>query len=276
MSIVIITDSTAGLPAEYCNDHNIKVVPLNVHIDNKTYREGIDISNRDYYSLLRSKPIFPQTSQPSVGDFIAVYKELSPADKALVITISSAISGTIQAATMAKEMLHLENRIEIVDSESTIIGQGFQVMKACEMAEDNKSMDEILVKLKNIRQNLKILFVVDDLEYLARGGRISHVSKHIGNILKLKPVLSIFGNGKIELYEKVRTKPKAIKKILKTFYGVSSSVEMLSVVHVDTPQEADALLKQVRDFYPGPVIITEPGPVIGSHVGPGSIGLAFY
>lgn len=274
---LIITDSTASFPPGFAEKNNITVVPLKVNIEDKSLREGIDINNREYYQLLRNKPVFPQTSQPAAGDFLKIFKTLKPGDEALVILISSQISGTVQSAEIAKNMLtNNKINIQIVDSLSTIIGLGFQVMKACELNNAQKSLDEIVSELKSVQEKTKILFVVDDLEYLSRGGRISHTAKKIGNLLQLKPILSLIGTGRIEVYDKVRTKGKAVKRILEEFKKEASKAEILSVVHVDSPEEAQAIYKQVKEFYTGPVIITEAGPVVGSHVGPGAVGLAWY
>lgn len=276
---LIITDSTASFPPGFVEENNITIVPLKINIEDKSFREGIDIENREYYKLLRSKPVFPQTSQPAAGDFLKIFKTLKPGDEALVILISSQISGTFQSAEIAKNMLNNNKiNIQIVDSFSTIIGLGFQVMKACELSKAEKSLDEIVSELKLIKEQTKILFVVDDLEYLSRGGRISHTAKKIGNLLQLKPVLSLISTGRIEVYDKVRTKGKAVKRILEEFKKEASKAEteILSVVHVDSPEEAESIYKQVKEFYTGPVIITEAGPVVGSHVGPGAVGLAWY
>lgn len=274
---LIITDSTVSLPAGFAEENNIIIVPLKVNIEGKSFRDGIDISNREYYKLLRSKPVFPQTSQPSAGDFLKIFKSLQPGDEALVILISSQISGTVQAAQIAQNMLNNDKiRIEIIDSLSTVIGLGFQVMKACELDKEGKSLEEIRDELKKVQEKSKILFVVDDLEYLHRGGRISHAAKTLGNLLKLKPILSIIRNGRIEVYDKVRTKGKAVKKIIEELKKEAAHAQIVSVAHVDAPSEAEAIFKQVKEFYAGPVIITEAGPVIGSHVGPGSVGLAWY
>lgn len=274
---LIITDSTASLPPGFAQTNNITIVPLKVNIEGKSLRDGIDISNREYYKILRSKPVFPQTSQPSSGDFLKIFKTLKPGDEALVILISSQISGTVQAAQIAKNMLNNDKvRIEIIDSLSTVIGLGFQVMKACELSEKGMAMEEIIAELKQVQEKSKILFVVDNLEYLHRGGRISHAAKTLGNLLQLKPILSIIGNGRIEVYDKVRTKGKAVKRIIEELKKEAPFAQIVSVAHVDAPSEAEAIYKQVKEFYRGPVIITEAGPVIGSHVGPGSVGLAWY
>ncbi|MBO8158725.1 DegV family protein [Thermosyntropha sp.] len=274
---LIITDSTASLPPGFAEKNNVVIVPLKVNIEDKSLREGIDISNREYYRLLRSKPIFPQTSQPAAGDFLDIFRTLKPGDEALAILISSQISGTVQAATIAKDMLkNNKARIEIFDSLSTVVGLGFQVMKACELVKEDFPLDKIIEELKLIRHKTKILFIVDNLEYLARGGRISHAVKTLGNLLQIKPVLSIIQTGKIEVYDKVRTKKKAVKKIIEEFKKEADTAELLSVVHVDNPQEAEEIYKEIRNFYSGPSIITEPGPVIGSHVGPGAVGLAWH
>lgn len=275
MALKIITDSTADLSAFFVEKNGVKVVPLNVHIQDKVFRDGIDISNSDYYTLLRNEKIFPLTSQPSAGDFLNIYQDLQNNDQALVILISSQLSGTIQSAQLARDMLNNKNnKIEILDSLSTTTGLAFQVMKACELVEEGKELDEIRTEIEKVREQIKLFFVVDDLEYLNRGGRISHISKHIGNILQIKPVL-IIKKGQIQVFEKIRTRKKAIDRIVIELKKMEK-IQSLAVIHVDALDEALLLHDKIKDLFPGEIIISEVGPVIGTHVGPGSLGLVFY
>jgi DegV family protein with EDD domain len=275
MALNIITDSTADLPAHFAENNSVKVVPLNIHIRNEVFRDGIDISNSDYYSLLRREKIFPLTSQPSSGDFLNIYENLQNNDDALVLLISSQLSGTIQSAQLASDMMDNKDiRIEIIDSLSTTTGLAFQVIKACELKKAGKNIDEIKAEIGKIRDQLKIFFVVDDLEYLSRGGRISHISKLIGSILQIKPVLCI-NKGKIEVFEKIRTRKKAVERIIFELNNYEN-LQKLAVIHVDALDEALLLHDKIKEFFPGKILINEVGPVIGTHTGPGSLGLVFY
>ncbi|NLG33249.1 MAG: DegV family protein [Syntrophomonadaceae bacterium] len=279
MAIVVITDSTADLPSSSIDRYNIKVVPLNIKIQDTVFKEGFGPSNQQYYHILRTTPVFPTTSQPSAGDFVKEFSSLDSGDEAIVILISSHLSGTVQSAQMAKKMVSAKGnfKITIVDSETTTAALGFQVTKAAELAQSNPELktDDILAEIERIKRNQRLYFVVDNLEYLARGGRIGQISKHLGNILQVKPILHI-NHGKIEVFEKVRTKPRALTHILEEFESNLHSVEKVAVIHVDALEEALALQNKIQQLYSGEVIIAETGPVIGSHAGPGALGLVFY
>lgn len=278
MAKFIVTDSTSDLPDSYKQKSNIRIVPLNVHIHNEEYKDGVDLTNQIYYQRLRSEPISPLTSQPSSGDFLAVFNSFDPGDEILVILLSSFLSGTTQSALLASEIIGQQNqdlKIEMIDSQSAAIGLGFQVMRAYEMIETGKSLTEVKAELLRIQDKNKIFFVVDNLEYLFRGGRISSLSKQIGNILQLKPILTL-NEGKIEVLDKVRTKPKAISRILAEVKQDLAHIENLAVIHIDNVKEAEQLAEEVCSFYRGPIQITESGPVIGTHTGPDTLGLAYY
>lgn len=276
MAKIIITDSTAYLPDAIISQYGVKVVPLNIHFHDRVFQEGIDLTNSDYYHTLRREPIFPLTSQPPAGNFTEIFKKLKPGDEALVILISSSLSGTIQSALLARDILaNNQISITIIDSQSTTIGLAFQVIRACELIAEGIEIPVIKSELEKIQESTRLFFVVDNLEYLVRGGRISHLSKYIGNFFKIKPVLWI-KSGKIEVFKKIRTKKKAINVIIEELKDYPETVERIAITHVDSPDEAQYLLKEITKIYPADIPIIETGPVIGTHVGPGSIGLAFY
>ncbi|MDD3269438.1 MAG: DegV family protein [Syntrophomonadaceae bacterium] len=276
MTQLIITDSTSYLSPAFCRQNNIEVVPLNVNLQGEIFREGVDKNNHDYFQMLRQLPVFPQTSQPSSGDFLRIFSQLQAGDEALVIVISAGISGTFQSALMARTMLNRADiKIEIVDSRFTSIGLAFQVMKACTLRDRGCTLESSKEALLNIQQQLSYFFVVDDLEYLARGGRIGHWSKHLGSILQIKPVLHL-KDGKIEVFQKIRTRSKAINLIVEELSKRTDHVEKVAIAHVDAADLVPAIQEKVASIYNGPLEIHEVGPVIGSHVGPGTVGLCFY
>lgn len=274
MAIALVTDSTASIPEVLINKFGIKIVPLNIHIKEQVYREGVDINSHDYYQLLRREPVFPKTSQPSAGDFLSVFESYPHDTEILVITISSHLSGTLQSAGTAAAMTELR-RVALVDSESTTVGQGFLVTRACEMIGRGCPLTEILNELERIKQNNKLFFIVDNLEYLARGGRISQVSKYIGTILQMKPILHL-QQGKIELFDKVRTSSRAINRILGEMKKDLEQIQQMAVLHVSAPTEAEQFKRQVQESFQQEVEIYEAPPVIGTHVGPGTVGLAYH
>jgi len=277
MSRILISDSTSYLPEKMVNHYGIIIIPLNIHLEGKSYKEGQDISHDDFYNILKSSKQFPSTSQPSAGEFLEVFQNLGSEDEALVILLSAELSGTVQSALMARSMLEPEKqaRISIIDSRSAAAGLGFQLLKAGEMIAQGKSIQKIVEEIERIKFKQEIFFVVDNLEYLVRGGRLGKKSGVIGNLLKLKPVLRL-QDGRIELFDKVRTSPRAIKVMLQQIELNQSWLEQLAVIHIQAEEEAMALQQQLQKQYQLPVWVSEAGPVIGSHVGPGTLGIAFY
>ncbi|MEN6326590.1 MAG: DegV family protein [Syntrophomonas sp.] len=276
MAQFVVTDSTAYLSPEFIKQNKIEVVPLNVNLQGEIFKEGMGRTNHDYFNLLRQQPIFPQTSQPSAGDFLKVFAQLKSGDEALVIVISAGISGTDQSALTARKMLNREDiKIEVIDSRFTSLGLAFQVMKAYELRDRGNKLEDIKEDLINMQKQMSFFFLVDDLEYLARGGRIGHWSKHLGSILQIKPVLHL-KDGKIEVFQKIRTRSKAINLIAEEFSKRAGQVEKVAIAHVDSWELVPEIRDKIAGIYKGPLEIYEVGPVIGSHVGPGTVGLCFY
>jgi len=276
MARYVITDSTAYLPADILERYNIITVPLNVHLLDHTYKEGVDITNDRFYQLFRSNNSFPSTSQPSAGEFLDVLSQLKPNDEALVILISSELSGTLQSAEVAHRMLayELQDQITVVDSRFTSMGLGFQVIKAAEMMELGYSRAGILQALADMQARQAIYFIVNDLQYLVRGGRLSKTSGLVGNLLQVKPILRVH-EGRIELYEKVRTTEKALGAMMVEIERNLPQLERLGVIHVQAPAEAEKLKRRLVEEFALPTTISEAGPVVGSHTGPGTLGIAF-
>jgi len=276
MARYVITDSTAYLPADILERYNIITVPLNVHLDGETYKEGLDITNDDFYRLLRASSSFPTTSQPSAGEFLDVFSQLKPDDEALVILISAELSGTLQSAEVAHRMLAYEfqDKITVVNSHFTSMGLGFQVIKAAEMMEAGYSRPGILQALADMQARQAIYFIVNDLQYLVRGGRLSKTGGLVGNLLQVKPILHI-REGRIELFEKVRTTEKALGAMMVELERKLPQLERLGVIHVQARTEAEKLKLRLEEEFALPTTISEAGPVVGSHAGPGALGIAY-
>lgn len=275
MGIRIITDSTSYLPPEKIEEFGIQVVPLEITFRGTTFREG-QVSNQEYYARLRSENDFPTTSQPPVGDFVEAFKKYGPGETYICLVISELLSGTFQSAETAASLLP-DYDITVLDSRSTAMGLGFQVLKAAELARQGYNRDDIIPELVKVRTAVKILFIVDNLEYLVRGGRLGKASGLLGNLLQVKPILGVV-DGRIELMEKVRSKGRAVKHIIEILKKQAESglVSAVSVIHADNDAEALELKKQVEEFFTGPILLSEVGPTIGSHVGPGALGLIYY
>jgi DegV family protein with EDD domain len=272
MKIKIITDSTSYLDKNYIEDENIRVVPLNYVFDGEDYKEGFKGEFNDFYSKLQSTDLFPTTSQPAIGDFVAAYEEaLKSHDQIVVITLSSKISGTYGSAHMAAEMVDSEN-IRVVDSLGAAATLRFMVQDAVEMSRKGMDAHRIQEELERKKNKLGIVLTTDTLEYLSRGGRLSSLQAGIGNILSIKPVIRML-DGELQLVEKARGKKKAINRLLAY---IPEGVDRISLCHVTNIGEAEKLADTLKQSYPGAsVTIDELGPVIGAHLGPKTLGICY-
>jgi len=277
--IAIVTDSTAYLPTDLVKKHNITVVPLVVIWEDKTFEDGIDIQSAEFYTRLKTAKKMPSTSQVSIGNMHAAFQNLiDQGFDVLGIFISSKLSGTIQSATQAKEMVGAAaERITIVDSFSTSMSMGFPVLAAARALESGASLNDCLAIVEKARENSGIFFAVDTLEFLHRGGRIGGAQRFIGSALNLKPILTL-KDGKVEGMERIRTKSKAHDRVIEL---VAEKVKgktniRLATLHANASDDAKALLERAAQrLNPVETIFTEVSPVIGTHTGPGTVGLAY-
>jgi DegV family protein with EDD domain len=276
--IAIVTDSTGDIPVKLAEELNINVIPLNVHFHEEVFKDGVDINHNSFFEKLKVSPVPPRTSQPSPGDFHKVYKALlaEGAETIISIHISKELSGTYQSATIARDMLP-EAKIHIIDSKSASMGLGMIAINAAKAVLEGKEVQEIVAMAEEMVDNHKVMFAVDTLEYLHRNGRIGGAAKLIGGLLNVKPMLEVDSDGKVAPLGKIRGKAKVVPFLLEqtqTFLeGYQGEVD-LSVIHAQEPVLAQEILAQfkgqfaVRNGY-----LAELGSVIGTHVGPGTIGI---
>ncbi len=276
--IGLVTDSTAYLNEDFIREHDIKVVPLKVIFGNESFREGIDITHADFFKKLKSFDGFPTTSQPSVGEFVEAYKEMAGKyESILSVHISGGISGTIESARAAAAELP-DIRIEVVDSLSTSMGLYLILDAATRDIEAGVELDEVAGKARKIADETKVYFAVDTLEYLRKGGRIGGAQAFLGSVLKVKPILTIHGT--IDAKEKARGTQKAVARIVEIAKeDLNGRPAVLGVTHIFDPEAGKALVKRVAEAFEckqDDILVNETGPVIGSHTGPGTVGLFFY
>lgn len=276
--VKIITDSTAYLPPELIARYGIRVVPLKVVFGAEAYAEGVDISNEEFYSKLMEASTLLTTSQPSVGDFLQVYGEVTREGVPILsIHISSKLSATVSTALTAKGELP-QAQIEVVDSLSTSMGLGMVVLAAARAADEGQSLSQIRAATEKVIRSMNLFFIVDTLEYLRKGGRIGGAAALVGTALRIKPVLYL-KEGQIEVLAKVRTKRRALKRLLELMAErmLGGTSVHIAIIHAHAAEEATALEKEVRArFNCAEIYLSELGPAIGAHVGPRAIGLAFY
>ena len=275
--VAIVTDSTVNLPRNVISEYSITVVPQIVIWDNKTYLDGIDIQPGEFYTRLKTSQSMPSSSQVTPITMRDTFSGLlDQGFDVLAITVSSHLSGTMNSAIQAKDMLP-GKPVELVDSLSASMALGFQVLMAARAAKNGASLQECKAIAEKARKQSGVFFVVDTLEFLHRGGRIGGAARLLGTALNLKPILTVT-DGKIEPVARVRTQRKAFEKMLnileeKLDHG---SISRLSVLHANAASQADQLMSElVERFHPAETIMTEVSPVIGTHTGPGTVGVAY-
>ncbi|OZB91833.1 DegV family protein [Paenibacillus sp. XY044] len=279
---VIVTDSTADIPEDIAKQHDIHVVPLRLMFGEDTFEDGVDISAEVFYKRLVQSEQLPTTSQASPADYMQVYQDIMneyPGSPIISLHISSGLSGTYQSAMIAKSMLEGDPDITIVDSKSASYGFGLLVVHAARLAAEGKTAEEIVRSVEEVRRQRKLYFLVDTLEYLQKGGRIGKAAAMIGNLLNIKPILSIDEEGIIYAVEKVRGRKKAMARILERFREDLGGVQNINVAvgHTADPASAEPVLEDLsRDFRLQEVVLTNIGPVVGSHVGPGTLAVFIW
>ena len=275
--VAIVADTTAYLPPELIQSNGVRLVSLYVNWEDSSEREADMPNFNDFYQRLRTTDRLPTTSQPSIGDFLDVYKPLVEEGLEVVsIHISGGISGTVESARQAKEQLAADtsaDRVTVFDSESAAGGMGLVVLAGARAAAAGASSEEVLERIRTTREQLKMWFAVDTLEYLRRGGRIGAASAWLGSALKIKPILTL--EQQITPIERVRTGAKALKRMVEYAQQLHTDGAHAWVVqHIQAPAEAEHLAGEVQQIMGRPpAFVSEIGPVLGTHVGPGLLGV---
>ena len=277
--VAVITDSTAYIPEEMVKALSITVAPQVLIWGDETFRDGVDIMPDEFYKRLETAKIMPTTSQVAIGDMKATYERLLESGfDVLGIFISAKLSGTMQSAIQAREFLpKAASKISIVDSHSTSMAMGFQVLMAARAAQGGAGLVECQELAEKAREHTGVYFVVNTLEFLRRGGRIGGAQALLGSALNIKPILEL-RDGRIESVEKVRTKSKATERMidLVTQHIGGRTPVRLATLHANAAIEARAALDAASlRLQPIESIFASVSPVVGTHAGPGTVGMAF-
>lgn len=277
--VAVVTDTTAYLPTDVVEQHGIVLVPLYVVFgSDRTVKETEITDYPAFFEELRGADSLPTTSQPSVGDFIACFEELLVQGRDVVsIHISAGISGTSDSARQAAEQLEREGkggeRIRVIDSTTTAGGLGLLVLVAAAAARAGSTIDDVEERVRQAREELKIWFALDTLEFLKRGGRIGAASAWIGSTLKVKPILSL--ESELTPVERVRTSSRAFDRLVDyARQRHESGADGWVVQHIAAREQAERLIDRCREVFGcDPVFIGEIGPVLSAHTGPGLLGI---
>lgn len=252
------------------------MIPLTVMINGQPYDEEVDITTGEFYDKVRGEDSLPKTSQPSVGRFLELFESLAKDyDEIISIHLSSGISGTYAGSLQASEMM--ENLdVHLFDSEISCYLQGFYVLRAAQLAQEKASVDEILSELNHMKTTMRAYFMVDDLSHLQKGGRLSGAQALIGGLLQVKPLLH-FQNKVIVPFEKIRTRKKAMNRIVDLLAEDAAKLPLeAAIIHANRPEEAQRWADELSMQLPTVrFTISHFGPVIGTHLGEGAMGLGW-
>jgi len=280
MTVKIVTDSTSYISEKLKKRYDISVASLSVIFQNEEFKE-IHIENESFYEKLDKSASIPTSSQPSLDEMYNILeKQVRDNNEVVGVFLSSDMSGTYSNACLAKSMI-LENYpnalIEIIDSRSNCMQLGFAAVTAAKAADQGKSIDEVVSMVKDNIKRSRFLFIPDTLEYLKKGGRIGGASALLGTIFQIKPILTVV-DGKTELFNKVRTKKRAIQTMLDKFIEdiTKHGLGEVMIHHINDVEGALAFAKIVEEHIGKKIDIAPIGPVIGTHVGPGALGIVYY
>ncbi len=276
--VAIITDSTSNLPVDIIKEHDIYVIPQILNWEGKSLLDQIDITTAQFYERLPQSKDLPKTSQPAPGQFTEHFQKVAEGAESIVaIFVSQELSGTIQSAHLGAEAMG-DYPIEIVDSRSASLGLGLLAVAAARYAAQGHDYKEVAEHVRGLVPRMRVLFVVDTLEYLHKGGRIGGAKRLVGSMLSIKPVLHL-ENGKIEPLASIRTKKKAIQHLLDTVLDSMRGKKHIhaAVIHANAIEEAQVIADKITaEVEVEELIVNELTPVIGANVGPGVLGMGYY
>ncbi|TES84860.1 MAG: DegV family protein [Dehalococcoidia bacterium] len=274
MTVKIITDSVADLSPQIVAEMGISVVPLRVRFGDEVYRDGIDLTPDQFYGKLKTSKVFPNTSVPSPADFVQVYDKLSEeTDEILVILVSARLSATCEVARQSIEKMKRKCRVELLDSETATMAEGFIVMTAAKAAKGGAKLDEVIEVARQTVPRVDFRAAFDTLEYLRKGGRIGRAQAFLGSMLSINPIIAL-KNGVVEPAGRTRSRSKAID-LLYEFAAGYARIEEMAVENTACPDEAEALVERLGAIFPKERIHrSRMTPVIGTHTGPGLLLVA--
>ena len=275
MTIKVVTDSSADLPAQLVEELGITVVPLYVRFGDEVYRDRVDISEDEFYQRLLHDPVHPSTTQPTPQDFADAYQRLSQEASGIIsIHVSSRLSGTYNSAIQGKKLVEDGCPIEVVDSQTVSMAMGIIAIAAAKIARSGTSLQQIVTEVRQIIPNVHLLILFDTLKYLAKGGRIGKAKELLGSVLSVKPLL-IVKDGELAPAGQVRTRSKGIQRLF-DFVENATGIQDLSIVYSTTPDEVQILAERIGSIFPGErITLARVGPALGVHAGPGALAIGF-
>jgi DegV family protein with EDD domain len=274
MTVKVVTDSACDIPDELVEELGITVVPIYVMFGQKAFRDRIDLGTDEFFERLVQNHVHPTTSVPSPKDFANVYNELAKeTDEIISIHITSQESGTYNSALLGKELVEGNCRVEVVDSKSVSMSMGMMVIAAAREAMAGKSLDQVADFARRLVPSMHLMILVDTLRYVIRGGRLNKPTGLVGSVLRVRPLLTV-KEGDLSVVGVARTKAKAVERLV-TFAKSFSRVKEIAVAYTTEHDEARHLLDRLKASFPDATsYLTRVGPALGTHAGPGAMGVA--
>ncbi len=274
----IVMDSAGEIPKEWQSEYDVEVIPINIQFENKTYKQGIDLSNDDFYRLADSTGVIPKTSQPTPQQFVDFYKRIAQAgDTILSLHVTSKLSGTFNSALLAAQ--ELKNNLNVIpyDSGSGSAAVGFMCKEVRQMDRAGATLQAILARLEVIRKNVNVVLTLDTLEYARRSGRVKALQAALAALVNIKPVI-ILKDGALDMREKVRTRQRAINRVLEIIHQrVDDRLVNVAVVHSQSLEAAKQLMQKVCEtLHVNEAIISDLSIGVAANLGPGTIGIVAY
>jgi DegV family protein with EDD domain len=274
----IVIDSAGDMPAGWAESYGIDVIPINIHFGEKTYLQGVDLGNQDFYRMAVDSQVFPKTSQPSPQQFIQFYKKIAhPGDTIISLHVTGKLSGTVASARMAAAELEGVYRVLPIDSLSGSASMGYMAREARLMDRAGAGVDQIVHTLEDIAKRVQIILTLNTLEFARRSGRVKALQAALASLLDVKPVV-ILEEGLLELGDRVRTRRKALDYVVSEMVSrVDGEPVKAAVVHAEDPEAAKALIKAVnQNLNCEEIITTELSIGVAANLGPGTVGIIAY
>jgi DegV family protein with EDD domain len=274
----IVMDSACEIPAEWQSEFDVAVIPINIQFGNKTYKQGIDLSNDDFYHLADSTGVIPKTSQPTPQQFVEFYNRIAKAgDTILSLHVTSKLSGTYNSAILAAQGLHNKFKVIPYDSGAGSAAVGFMCKEARLLDRAGATIQDILARLDTIRQNVNIVLTLDSLEYAKRSGRVKALPAALAAMINIKPII-ILKDGILDMKEKVRTRQRAVNRVLEIVQQrVDDQLVNVAVVHAQSLEAAKQLMQKVNEtLHVNEAIISDLSIGVAANLGPGTIGIIAY
>ena len=270
----IVTDSACDLPQQVADELGIEIVPLTIRIDGHEYVDRVDLTPAEFWAKCAASPTLPETAAPAPGQFEATYRKLAleGATSIVVISLSAALSATMQSAELAARSVSSDISVTVVDSQQATLGLGLIVTKAARLAAAGAPHADVVALARSLAGRTKVWGALDTLENLKKGGRIGGAKAMLASALAIKPIIEV-RDGKVEQGGKQRTRSKALAFLVEKLVE-AGPVETLMVLHADCSDVA-AFVEMLRPHHPGEIIVGDIGPVVGTHAGHGTIGVAF-